>query len=133
MPSNASRYQVTTVETTAPVAVPALAAGLTVQTIRRAWFATPEAFRDQRATLLTSRIYLVGRAVWVALTELSLAEVEGILGAVSAKFVVTHYVARRGVLCTTFVNRADADGFVIGKTLHGKPAVVRPLTGEAAS
>jgi hypothetical protein len=119
------------------VALPTLAPGVTLELLRRVWNATPEDRRHQRATLLDSIVPVKRGGVVYAkpLKDLTLAEVEAAIGAVTPKFFVRWYQhAARGVKggekVRTFINRKDAEDFVVGKNLHGRPAKVEPLTRE---
>ena len=117
----------------AVVALPVLQLGVTVALLRRVWNATPENRRHQRATLLDSivRVTHDGFDYAKPLQDLTLAEVEQSIGAVTPKFVVHWYQAgKRGTQVTTFVERRDAEIFAGGKHLYGRPARVDPLTRE---
>lgn len=110
--------------------LPQLAAGVSVALLKRVWFATPANRRHQRATLLESivRVKVEGYAEAKPLADLTLAEVETILGAVAPRFVVRWYESgKKGVQVQTFVVREDADKFAAGKTLYAKPARVKEL------
>lgn len=110
--------------------MPQLAAGVSVALLKRVWFATPADRRHQRATLLDSivRVKVGDNAAAKPLQDLTLAEVEAAIGAVTPRFVVRWYEAgKKGVQLQTFVVRADADKFAVGKKLYGKPSVVREL------
>lgn len=111
--------------------LPELAPGVTVPVLRRVWFATPADRRHQRATLLDSivRVKVNGYSEAKPLRDLTLAEVEAAIGAVTPRFVVRWYQpGAKGVQATTFVERADADKFAAGKRLHAQPAQVKELT-----
>lgn len=118
---------------TAPIALPTLAAGVTVAVLRRVWFATPAECRHKRATLLDSIVVVDvdGYAMAKPLVELTLAEVEARIGAVSPRFLVRFYEPRRGKQVATFVERADADAFAVDKKLFAAPAKVEPISGRA--
>lgn len=111
-----------------------LAPGVTVALLRRVWNATPANRRHERATLLDSivRVNRAGVAEASPLRELTLAEVEAAIGAVTPRYVVRFYEpGKRGIQACTFLNHADASRFASGKRLYGGPAEVKELTREA--
>lgn len=111
-------------------ALPKLQPGVSVALLRRVWFATPADRRHQRASLLESivRVRVGAHAHAKPLADLTLAEVEQAIGAVTPRFVVRWYQdGLKGVQCTTFVVREDADAFAAGKRLYGKPTKVKEL------
>lgn len=111
-------------------ALPTLAPGVTIPLLRRCWDATPADKRTRRATMLTSSVAVGGRSV--VLSELTLDQVEQVIGSVSPRFVVKFFepsASRKGsgVQVRTFVNRKDADDFASGKRLYAGPAQVKSL------
>lgn len=111
--------------------LPTLAAGLTIQLLRRVWYATLVEDRRDGAYLLDSSIFVRrdGALEYVRLRDLTLAEAEATIAAVKPRFVVRYYATGLpGTQVATFVNRIDADDFASGKRLHGRPAFVQPLT-----
>lgn len=124
---------------TAPQALPQLAPGVTVPVLRRVWFATPAESRRQASTLLESCVRVIrpnagNVPTWPRLRDLTLAEVEAAIGAVTPRYVVRYFdpkASRRGhgVQVATFVEYADAEAFAAGKTLYAEPARVQPIAG----
>jgi hypothetical protein len=114
--------------TAALTALPTIASGLSLDVLRRCWHATPADKRIQRQTILESSVWVESRRALVAVADLSLAEVEERIGAVTPKFFVRFYDPKRtGTQVLTFVNKSDADAFAKSKTLYGEPAKVEPL------
>lgn len=116
------------------IALPQLAPGVSIALLKRVWFATPAVCRHQRATLLESIVTVNdgGHAYAKPLADLTLAEVEAAIGYTPPRFVVRWYeTGKKGVQVATFVEAADAARFIVGRTLYGKPAQVKPLTGSA--
>jgi hypothetical protein len=112
--------------------LPQLAEGVTVAVLRRVWAATPAEAKREAATVLESTV-LVLRAdgnQHVRLRDLTLAEVERAIGAVTPKYVVRFYeYGKRGTQAQTFVEYADGERFAAGKKLYGEPARVQPILG----
>lgn len=114
----------------APIALPEIVSGVTVTTLRRVWFATPESARTQARSLIESSVVVErgGVTALVKLVDLTLPEVEARIGAVTPKFVVRFYdPSKKGIQATTFVNERDARTFAAGKRLYGNPAQIKEL------
>lgn len=117
--------------TVVSAALPELAPGVSVALLRRVWNATPAERKHQRATLLDSVVVVPrnGHLEAAPLRELTLPEVERVLGAVTPRFVVRFWESgKRGVQVSTFVEESDAAAFARGKRLHGRSAQVEALT-----
>lgn len=115
-------------------AFPQLAAGVSVALLRRVWDATPADRKHQRATLLDSivRVKVDGYAEAKPLRDLTLAEVERAIGAVTPRFVVRFWQpGKLGTQVATFVELADAERFADDKRLYSRRATVEPLAGKA--
>ncbi len=118
----------------APLPVPQLAPGVTVELLKRVWHATPANHRRLVTGPFDSKVVVArnGVAAYVKLTELTLAEVEAVIGARAPKHFVRYYQqaargVQAGIKVATFVNRSDAEAFAKGKTLYGKDAKVGDL------
>jgi hypothetical protein len=115
---------------TVQAALPELAPGVSVALLKRVWNATPANRKHLRGSLLESIVCVTvgGYSEAKPLRDLSLAEVEKAIGAVTPRFVVRWYQdGLKGVQATTFVVREDADKFAAGKKIYGRPSVVREL------
>jgi hypothetical protein len=116
-----------------PQQLPHLAEGVTVALLRRVWAATPEDRRHQRTTLLDSIVTVSagGHVYAKPLRDLSLAEVEVRIGAVTPRFFVRFYEhGKKGIQFRTFVNEADAAAFASTARLYGEPAKVQRIAGS---
>lgn len=112
-------------------ALPHLAAGVSVALLRRVWDATPADRKHQRATLLDSivRVKVNGYAEAKPLRDLTLAEVEAAIGAVTPRFFVRFWEqGKRGIQFKTFVECSDAEAFASKNRLYGEPAKVGSLS-----
>lgn len=115
---------------TVQAALPVLAPGVSVALLKRVWNATPTNRKHLRGSILESIVCVVIGGLQHAkpLHELTLAEVEQAIGAVTPRFVVRWYQdGLKGVQATTFVVRADAETFAAGRRLYGRPSTVREL------
>jgi len=113
-----------------PKPLPELAPGVTVEVLRRVWFATPADRKHQRSSLLESIVTVdAGSQVEAKpLRDLTLAEVESCIGAVTPKFFVRYWrQGKQGVQFATFVERSDADKFASENKLYGEPCKVGEL------
>jgi hypothetical protein len=118
----------------APMPVPELAAGVTVELLKRVWHATPANHRRLVTGPFDSKVLVArdGVAAYVRLIDLTLGEVEAVIGARAPKHFVRYYQqaargVQSGIKVATFVNRSDAEAFAAGKVLHGRPAKVGDL------
>lgn len=109
-------------------ALPVIASGQPVSVLRRCWFATLSDDRQQRSTLIESSVR-IGRE-WVRLVDLTLEQIEAVLGAVTPRYVVRWYEAgKTGIQAATFVEHRDAVAFAKGKRLYAGPAEIKSLGG----
>jgi hypothetical protein len=114
----------------ADIAFPQLAPGVSIDLLKRVWNATPADRKHQRAQLLDSivRVAVDGQCEAKPLRDLTIAEVEQAIGAVTPRFVVRWYEpGKPGTQAQTFVEREDAEHWASTRRLHGNPAQVKEL------